>query len=294
MIRFVNVTKYYPTTKGRKYILKNVNLELPMGKNIGVFGLNGAGKSTFIRLIGGIDVPNQGYIETNLSVSWAMGVGTGLQGSLTGRENAQFVCSIYFSNKQLIRRKIAFIKEFAEIDDYFDMPVKTYSSGMRSKLTFAMSMAFDFDYYLLDEIGAVGDARFREKSKRAFEERKGKANYIMVSHNVKHMAQECDVGLVIGNGNIELYDDVNDALRMYEESVRSNLKNEVGIKKTVINAPLGPVRKAHLAMIAKGMPPDGIYRLCEMNGITEEQLVSWQDTLMQAAPELLGKTIEGK
>jgi capsular polysaccharide transport system ATP-binding protein len=219
MIRLNNVSKYFPTPGGRKYVLKSVSLDLPEFVNIGVLGLNGSGKSTLLRIIGGIDYPSSGSLEIKGSISWPMGLAGGVQESLTGKQNAQFVCRIYGDSEKAIREKLAFIKAFSELDDYFEMPVKTYSSGMRSRLKFAISMAFDFDIYLFDEINAVGDARFREKSMVALRERSGKSNYIMVSHNANELVKGCDVLVILHEGILEVYDDITKGINYYRQKI---------------------------------------------------------------------------
>jgi capsular polysaccharide transport system ATP-binding protein len=219
MIRLDNVSKYFATPSGRKYVLKNLDLELPGAVNIGVLGLNGSGKSTLLRLIGGIDFPSEGSIDIQGSISWPMGLADGVQGSLTGRQNAQFVCRIYGDSNDVIQEKMHFIKDLAELHDYFDMPVKTYSSGMRSRLKFAVSMAFDFDIYLFDEIGAVGDARFRKKSKAVLKERSGRANYIMVSHNTNDLVKDCDVLAILNDGALEVFDNIKAGIKHYRQNI---------------------------------------------------------------------------
>jgi capsular polysaccharide transport system ATP-binding protein len=219
MIRLENVSKYYPTPKGRKYVFKNLNLAFPEKCNIGVLGLNGTGKSTLLRMVGGIDYPNEGKIEITGSISWPLGLVGGVQGSLTGRDNAKFVCRIYGDSDQAIQEKLVFIKNFSELEDYFDLPVKTYSSGMRSRLLFAISMAFDFDIYLMDEITAVGDAKFREKSQRALKEKRNTSNYIMVSHNANELIKDCDNLLVLRKGGVQLFDNVKEGMQYYKELI---------------------------------------------------------------------------
>ena len=171
MISLKNVTKYYPTKHGPHYILRDVSLDFPMDKNIGVFGVNGSGKSTLMSLLAGVDQPNKGKITVQGNISWPLGL-SGYQGSMSGRENAEFICRIYGKSRREIREKVEWIKEFSELGRFFEMPLKSYSSGMRSKFSFGVSMAFDFDYYLIDELTAVGDARFKKKCKQVFDEKK--------------------------------------------------------------------------------------------------------------------------
>lgn len=218
MISMQNVCKYYPTPKGRKYVLQDVSFMLPSKCNIGILGRNGMGKSTMLRLLGGIDYPNSGNLNISGRVSWPMGLQGGLQGSLTGRDNSRFICRIYGDSEHEVENKLKFIHDFSELGDYFDMPVKSYSSGMRARLSFATSMAFDFDIYLLDEITAVGDQRFREKSREALQEKKNKSNIIKVSHNMPEILKDCDVGLVLENGKITVFDDIHQAVKMYQNS----------------------------------------------------------------------------
>lgn len=214
MITFNNVTKYYPTPDGRHYILKDVSLELPANVNIGVFGANGSGKSTLMRLLAGVDYPNKGEIRVTGNVSWPLGL-SGYQGSMTGRENAEFVCRIYGKSKYEIKEKIDYIKAFSELDNFFEMPLKSYSSGMKSKFSFAVCMAFDFDYYLIDELTAVGDKRFKEKCKKTFDAKKEVANFLFVSHNLSELKRQCDIGIFIKDGKIHVHDSIDDAIAAY-------------------------------------------------------------------------------
>lgn len=214
MIEFNNVSKYFPTPAGKHYILKNVTLTLPGDKNIGVFGANGSGKSTLMNLLAGVDQPNRGSIRIKGNVSWPLGL-TGYQGSMTGRENATFICRVYGKSNVEIKEKVSFIKAFSEIGDFFEMPLKTYSSGMRSKFSFAVSMAFDFDYYLIDELTAVGDAAFKKKCQQMFEEKKSRANFLFVSHNMQELKRQCDMGIFIKDSKIHVYDRIDDAIAAY-------------------------------------------------------------------------------
>jgi capsular polysaccharide transport system ATP-binding protein len=215
MIELINVTKYFKTKKGKKYILKDVSFKIPSDVNIAILGRNGAGKSTLMRMLGQIEFPNSGEIISNRSFSWVMGVGGGFQNNMTGRANVKFVCRIYGKSKVEIEKAIEFVKEFSELGDYFDMPIKTYSSGMKSRLTFGLSLAFDFDYLLIDETLSVGDARFRKKSKDALMRKIEECNVLLVSHDMGTVKQICDVGIVAHNAKLHYFEDINRAIDMY-------------------------------------------------------------------------------
>ncbi|HCN1427023.1 TPA: ABC transporter ATP-binding protein [Escherichia coli] len=215
MIKIENLTKSYRTPTGRHYVFKDLNIEIPSGKSVAFIGRNGAGKSTLLRMIGGIDRPDSGKIITNKTISWPVGLAGGFQGSLTGRENVKFVARLYAKQEEL-KEKIEFVEEFAELGKYFDMPIKTYSSGMRSRLGFGLSMAFKFDYYIVDEVTAVGDARFKEKCAQLFKERHKESSFLMVSHSLNSLKEFCDVTIVFKDDNVVgFYDDVQEGIEEY-------------------------------------------------------------------------------
>lgn len=217
MIELKNLTKSYATPKGRHYVFKNLNAILPVNKSVALLGKNGAGKSTLLRIIGGIDFADSGKVITNKSISWPVALSGGFQGSLTARQNCRFVARLYLSTIEEIEYVVNFVEEFAEIGKYFDMPIKSFSSGMRSRVGFGLSMAFNFDYYLLDEAGAVGDASFRKKSQRMLDELKERSNIIMVSHDLKDLTKNCDVAFLVRNGQAEYFDDIQHAVEVYKE-----------------------------------------------------------------------------
>ncbi|MEI9882722.1 ABC transporter ATP-binding protein [Atlantibacter hermannii] len=218
MIKIENLTKSYRTPQGRHFVFKNLNLELPSGKSVALIGRNGAGKSTLLRMIGGIDRPDSGRIVTDKTISWPVGLSGGFQGSLTGRENVKFVARLY-AKKEELKEKIEFVEDFAELGKYFDMPIKTYSSGMKSRLGFGLSMAFKFDYYLVDEVTAVGDARFKQKCADLFNSRHKEASFLMVSHSLNSLKEYCDVAILLGmNHHSVIYGNVNDAVNEYISS----------------------------------------------------------------------------
>lgn len=219
MIIVEDVHKRYQTDHGPgKWVLQGVSFSLPPKLNVGLIGGNGVGKSTLLRIIGGIDQPTKGRVQRHSRVSWPMGFGGGLQGSLTGRQNAKFVCRIH-GHESDIPDRIAFIQDFAEIGEAFDQPVKTYSSGMRSRLQFGLSLAFDFDVYISDEVTATGDVAFRKKAASAFRKLADHASLIMVSHSDSTLRQFCTAGIWIHDGKAHWFDQIDDALQAYKDSL---------------------------------------------------------------------------
>ena len=217
MIELKNVTKYFKTNNSKKYILKNASLVIPDNVNIGILGRNGAGKSTIMRMLGRIEFPNSGQIISKNTFSWPLGLRGGFVGNMTGRSNVKFVCRLYGRNTKQIKKITKFVYDFSELGDYFDMPIKTYSSGMKSRLSFGLSLAFDFDYLLIDETLSVGDARFRKKSKEALMKKIENCNVLLVSHDMKTLREICDAGIVVNNGTIKYLDNIEDAIKEYEE-----------------------------------------------------------------------------
>lgn len=218
MIRIENLTKSYLTLRGRKTVFRNLSLEIPSGVNVGLIGRNGAGKSTLMRLISAVDLPDSGRIVTNGRLSWPVGLMGGMQGGLSGRENVKFVCRVHGVRGAEMREKLRYVESFAQIGSYFDQPVSTYSSGMRARLAFGTSMAFDFDYYLIDEILAVGDAGFKSKSRKAFEEKLQRARLILVSHNMNLVRKMCDVVVHLDAGRATLYHDIDEGIAAYQKA----------------------------------------------------------------------------
>lgn len=214
MIALDHVSKAYRTVHGRRTVLDNVSAAFPAGCNIGILGANGAGKSTLIRLLAGSELPDRGRIRREGRVSFPLGYGGTFHGSLSGRENVAFLARVYGA---ALRETMGYVGEFAELGDYYDMPVNTYSAGMRARLAFGACLAIDFDLYLIDEITEVGDDRFRRKCTAAFRERVLRTDIILVTHNSHTMRQYCDRGAVLADGKLRLYDDLSGALTAYRQ-----------------------------------------------------------------------------
>lgn len=251
MIELVNASKYYPTRFGRHYIFRNVTLALPAHLNIGIIGANGAGKSTLMRLLAGVDQPSEGKIVRTGKISWPLGLVPSVLGSLTGRENARFVLRIYGLSGREIDKRLVEIARTADIGTYFDMPVRTYSSGMRSRLNFATSMAIEFDYYLFDEVGAPGDRAFKKISKVMVDERLAKSRFILTSHNPKDLLDLCQAAILLGDGKLRYFDDVREALREYGEDI-----DELALKRRARRPRLAPAQPGATAAVPPVGPPD--------------------------------------
>lgn len=222
MIRIERVTKSYPLQGfARYYVFRGLNMELPARTHIGIVGRNGAGKSTLLRLIGGMELPEAGKITADGAISPPLGLSGGFAVQISGRDNARFVCRINGDDAQAMAERVDFIRGFAELGEFFERPVETYSSGMRARLAFAISMAFDYDYYLIDELTAVGDQKFREKAQAAFNEKKGRASVIMVSHNLDQLKRDCQVGIYMKKDGPVFYEDIGKAVADYQKDQRA-------------------------------------------------------------------------
>ena len=212
MISLRNICHGYKTRDGYHTVLNDISIDFERGHSTVILGLNGAGKSTLIRIIGGAERPRSGTVKRTSSVSWPVGFGGCFNGSLTGRENLRFVCRIYGAD---IRRVSTFVEDFSELGEYMDMPFKTYSSGMRSKLAFGLSLAIGFDFYLVDEAFSVGDVVFQRKAALELQKLKSQSSLIFVSHSIHSVKAHCDRGAVLNNGILRSYDNLADAFREY-------------------------------------------------------------------------------
>lgn len=212
MILLEDVSKYYPSRHGSKRVLDKISLTIRPQEKVGILGHNGAGKSTLVRLIGGAEQPSSGKILRGMSVSWPLAFTGGFQGSLTGLDNLRFICRVYNTDYQ---KAVPFVAEFSELGPSLAEPLKNYSAGMRARLAFAISMAVEFDCFLIDEVVAVGDNRFHEKCHHElFEKRKDRA-LIIISHNAEYVRMHCDTLFVLNQGRIQRFENKDDAFHHY-------------------------------------------------------------------------------
>jgi capsular polysaccharide transport system ATP-binding protein len=212
MIQLNRIFKFYRTEGFVKIVLDHVSSTFEPGRSYGLLGVNGAGKSTTLRLIAGTELPNSGRIRRSVRVSWPLGFAGGFHPLMTGRENVKFVARAYGAD---CRKTLDFVEDFSELGDYLDVPIKTYSSGMGARLAFGVSMAIDFDCYLVDEIMAVGDARFQARCREAFEQRRRNSDLIVVSHSMGTIKDYCDRGAVLVDGQMIMFESVDSAIEIY-------------------------------------------------------------------------------
>lgn len=217
MIKLEKINKFYPVKSGKRQILKDVSLTIERGNDLGILGRNGAGKSTLFRVISGTELPDSGSITREGRISWPLGFTGGFHGSLSGKENIIFVARIYEQNSKSI---LDYVTDFAELGQYMDMPVKSYSSGMRARLAFGLSMAIDFDYYLIDEVIAVGDTNFKNKCRKILNEKRSKSTVVMVSHSNKILTEFCKSGAVLSDGTLKYFEKISEAISFHEKEMK--------------------------------------------------------------------------
>ena len=213
MLVLENVWKAYHTRSGVKQVLQGVNMVVHPGDAVGILGRNGAGKSTLLRIFAGVEMPTVGRVWKDMSVSWPLASGIGVQSSLTGADNARFIARIYGIP---VRQVLDYVQDFAELGPYFHEPVRTYSAGMMSRLLLGLSFAVDFDCYLVDEALSTGDARFANKCREVLDTRRAHAAMIIVSHNALHVKKYCKTAAILRNGMLEFYEDVDEAIAAYQ------------------------------------------------------------------------------
>lgn len=218
MIRLVNLEKSFLLHGHRHTVLKRCNAEFPTGVSVGLLGRNGAGKSTLLKMIAGTMDPTSGRIESDGTISWPVGFAGSFHGELTGAQNVKFVARVYGVDTTELTR---FVEDFAQLGHHFHMPFRSYSSGMRSRLAFGVSMGIRFDTYLVDEVTSVGDANFRKISNEVFKSRMKESGAIVVSHSMGLMRQMCEIGVVLHEGELTWFDSINDAIAQHEENMES-------------------------------------------------------------------------
>lgn len=218
MIRLIDIHKQYQTGAGRLTVLDNIQLAIRPGERIGVMGRNGAGKSTLGRIISGAERPTSGHVERGMTVSWPLALNGGFHGRLTGADNLRFICRVYGVD---FAPRLDFVKDFSELGPFLYEPVAVYSSGMRARLAFAISMVIDFDCYLIDEVTAVGDERFRERCQVELFEKRADRAMVLISHSRRYLEEVCNRFMLLQDGNLEEYASFADVYKAYKKLLQS-------------------------------------------------------------------------
>lgn len=216
MIRLENICKVYRTKSQHKTVAWNMNAVFPTGKAVALLGRNGAGKSSLLRMIAGSMDPTSGRIVSDGTISWPVGFAGSFHPDLTGLQNTRFIGRVYGVDTDAL---VDFVEDFAELNQHFAMPIRTYSSGMKSRLAFGVSMGIRFDTYLVDEVTSVGDAGFRRKSEALFQERLAQSGAILVSHGMQMLRRNCDAGAVIEKGRLVYFEDIEEAIAYHERNM---------------------------------------------------------------------------
>lgn len=216
MIQIENLSKSFSTPGGRKVVADNINVTFPTGVSVGLMGRNGAGKSTLMEMISGTVRPDSGTINIKGTMSWPVGFAGSFHREMTGAQNTRFIARVYGVDTDEL---ISFVRDFAELGPHFFAPVRTYSSGMKSRLAFGVSIGIPFDTYLVDEVTSVGDAAFKNKSRLLFNERMKTAGSLFVSHSMRQMKNFCQAGAVLENGTLTYFDRIEDAIALHNRNM---------------------------------------------------------------------------
>ena len=214
MIELRNVSKGYWVQGEYRLVIEDLSIVMPPGHSLGLLGRNGAGKSTLLQIIAGTMQPTSGHVIRHGEISWPIGSANSFHKDMTGLQNTRFLARVYGVDSDAL---VEFVEDFADIGKHFNMPLRTYSSGMRSRLAFGVAMGIPFDTYLIDEVTGTGDAKFKRKSREVFRDRMARAGAIMVSHSMNDMRNFCDSGLVLHEGRLEYFDDIEDAITRHED-----------------------------------------------------------------------------
>lgn len=216
MIRLENVSKSFTLEGRHKVLMQDVNITFPSGVSVALLGRNGAGKSTLLQMIAGTQAPTKGRIHVTGAISWPVGFAGSFHPEMSGAQNTRFVARIYGVDSDEL---VDFVQDFAGLGQHFHLPFATYSSGMRSRLAFGVSMGIPFDTYLVDEVTSVGDAAFKAKSSALFKARMKTAGAFVVSHSMGMVRDICQAGVVLDNGKLAYFEDVEEAIAQHEANM---------------------------------------------------------------------------
>lgn len=216
MIQLDNLTKVFFERGQRKIVADDISATFPTGVSVGLLGRNGAGKSSLLQMIAGTLEPTSGRVVSDGTISWPVGFSGSFHPDLSGVQNVRFIARVYGIDTDAL---VSFVEDFAELGAHFHLPFRTFSSGMRSRLAFGLSMGIEFDTYLVDEVTSVGDAAFRTKSEAVFQERMRHSGAILVSHGMGMLRRNCQAGAVLEDGVLSYFNDIEDAIAQHQENI---------------------------------------------------------------------------
>lgn len=216
MIRLEHLEKRFTLQGRHKLVARDICATFPRGRSVALLGRNGAGKSTLLGMIAGTIAPTSGRVVARGSVSWPVGFAGAFHPDLTGLQNTRFVARVHGVDSDAL---VEFVEDFAGLDAHFRLPLRSYSSGMRARLAFGLSMGIAFDIYLVDEVTSVGDAAFRARADALFTARMERAGAVVVSHSMGTLRRLCDMGAVLEAGRLTLHDDLEEAIAIHERNM---------------------------------------------------------------------------
>ncbi len=214
MIEFQNVSKSFWTGKQRKVILDRASFRVELGNSLGILAANGTGKTTIINMMAGLEKPDEGTITRKSRISFPLGFMGGVVSKHTATENSRYIARLYGLDPDYVE---GFCRWLCGLDEYFDMPLAVYSSGMKARFSFSLMLALEFDIYLIDEgMPASTDVEFNRKAGSLLRDRMKDATVVIVSHQAQTLEKFCRSAAVLKNGQLYMFETLEEARRLYD------------------------------------------------------------------------------
>ena len=230
MIELRKVSKSHVTPEGRRTVFRDLSFAFPEEKNIAILSHDRTERSILIKLLSGIEVPERGAVLTyGRRVSWPVNFSAAIQASLTATDMFKFLCRLHGVGRKDARERLSFVMDLAELGSYVDRPIKDYPKGMKPRLVFGLTMALDFDYYVIDEVLAAGDSVFREKCNQVLAEKLRSARVIVASRNLGLVRKLADCAVVLRDGLLFGFDDLEDGIRSWQAAAKESRLSGTGL-----------------------------------------------------------------